>query len=166
MNNKMPLIIFNYTAAVNGVMNVNGHSQSVEIPRYAHDKRWKLVGVNAQYMNDAKEDFRVLEIDLPELLTTQNVLYATKSVGDVALPTNTLRFYVNTYELSEVDTTPTLPQREDSVFKSLSQYPDLDLGVHRLENTVLNLNVKAKIGNSASTLTNLEGYSIILEYEE
>jgi len=166
----MPLVIFNYNESLDGSMKTNGFSQSLEIPRYGHDKHWKLVAINAQYMNNAKEDFRILEVDLPELLTAQNVLYSTKALGDVDIPSNTLRFYVNTYELSESNddfySNLTEYSRKDSVFKAVSLYPNMNLGVHRLENTVLTVNVKALNGNMLAGPTYLSAFSIILEYEE
>lgn len=167
----MPLVIFNYDQAVDvvGAPVLDHFTQELEIPRWGHDRKWKLLAVNAAYMSNEKEDFRHLEVSFPELMTTKNVVYANTSVDNTETPENAFRFYVNTYPSHyDADNRPSnaVTALEDSVQKTVSVYPNYDLGTHRLENTKISCVVSAKAGNVLGGAVSLRSYSIILGYEE
>ena len=80
----MPLVIFNffYDDLVEDVNNLSGienevvHTRKLHLPREAMDARWKLVAVNANFNEDNETDWISLDVHIPELMTTQNVLLA------------------------------------------------------------------------------------------
>jgi hypothetical protein len=82
----MPLVIFNYYSSQDGDIPLDHYRQTLTIPRHAMNAKWKLEAINAVYYNEDKEDFKHLEIEFPELMTTQNFLYNTTSIGDCELP--------------------------------------------------------------------------------
>ena len=49
---------------------------------------------------------------------------------------------------------------------SLSEFPDLNLGLHKGDSEELNLIASARVGNGDRVVCTLNSFSIILEYEE
>jgi len=158
----MPLVIFNYESKPHNPLNskVIDFKQTVEIPRESLNKRWKLVAVNALYFDNANENFQMLEIEIPELLHSNNVLYACEGVG-VEPPKESMRFYVKHNQLATNGIV-----RELSCESVISEYPNIDLGVHSGENEHLTLIINALQGHANTIPCRLRSSSIILEYEE
>lgn len=162
----MPLVIFNYDFSTEGISILNKLERTLTIPEEARNARWSLRAVNALYIDKYQEDFTHLEIDFPELLNAQNVIYSTKTVGNVEAPPRTLRFYPSNYQVSEKIVAGQDSFRENSCFKCVSEYPNWDLGEHQLYNNKLNIVVSARVGNvSTGTFTRLNSFSVILSYE-
>ena len=68
----MPLVIFNYYASKDGDAPLDHYKQTLKIPRHAMHAKWTLESINAVYYNDAKEDFKHLEVEFPELMGAEN----------------------------------------------------------------------------------------------
>lgn len=161
----MPLVIFNFNGALENDPFVDSLKVSVKLPRDAYNKRWSLRAVNAVQAENPPLDFRHFEFDFPELLTSQNILHASKSVGAVAEPRKTFRFYPKNYEVSDYHSI-SLAFRHYSAVTVVSEYPNWDLGEHRLESDELTCVVSAKVGNvSIGDSLALNSFSIILSYE-
>ena len=166
----MVLVVFNYNAALDGDTKLDHYAQTLPLPRWAHDKRWTLVGVNAMYLHDDKEDFKHLDVEFPELMTTETVLYANKSMGNVSVPENGFRFYAKSNAMSHVAESNAQVSgglyRARPVFGCVSEYPNWDLGSHRLESETLSIVVSAREGNvSTTTPCRLNSFSIILSFD-
>ena len=168
----MVLVIFNYNAFIDGDAKLDHYTQTLQIPRGSHETQWSLVAVNAVYMHNDKEDFKHLDIQFPQLMTTQNVLYANKSMGNVNLPEEGFRFYAKSNALSHTSENntqipdPDSKSRQRPVFGCVSEYPNWDLGSHRIEEESITVIVSAREGNVSSTdYCRLNSFSIILSYE-
>lgn len=166
----MPLVIFNYNAQFDGDAPLDHYEQTLLLPRWAHDTKWTLAAVNAVYMHNDKEDFKHLDILFPELMTTQNVLYANNTVGNTQAPENGFRFYAKSNAMShQAESNDIFPSglfRSRPVFGSVSEYPDWDLGTHRIEHESISIVVTAREGSvSTTTPCRLNSFSIILSYE-
>jgi hypothetical protein len=159
----MPLVVFNYERSKDGIA-VNGvFEETLDLPRYAHDKKWNLRAINAVYdKSDNPLDFAGIEISFPEIMNTQNILFSNVAQDNVPIPENTFRFYKKTYQLSEERS---LDKRIACANGIVSEYPNLNLGVHRLENTKITCRVKS-IGGRAGEFSNLESFCIILSFDE
>ena len=158
----MPLVVFNYDSAKDGVMIDGEFSETLDLPRWAHDKKWTLHAINALYMNNNKEDFRMLEVSFPEIMNTQEILFSNVVSGEgIEPPRDTFRFYANRYQLSEDDLT-----RVPSVFGVVSEYPNLVLGTHRLETSRITCVIRARGGNVSADATTINSVCIILSFEE
>jgi hypothetical protein len=132
--------------------------------------KWKLEAVNANFNNDKITDWISLDVELPELMTTQNMLYSNVAVGAVAKPLGgPFRFYTKLRQLSSVgiDSSQNL-FRELSSYGVVSEYPQWPLGDIKLETTALTCSVTPRKGNVGDTheTIQLDGVSIILSYEE
>jgi len=158
----MPLVVFNYDSATDGLMVDGEFRETLDLPRWAHDKKWTLHAVNAVYMNALTEDFRMLEVSFPEIMNTQEILFSNVVSGEaIDVPGDTFRFYANRYQLSENVTT-----RNPSVFGVLSEYPNLVLGTHRLETSRITCVIRPRNGNVSSGSSEVNSVCIILSFEE
>ena len=173
----MPLVIFNFyyddlvadKAASPPGQNFIKHSRSVQIPREAMDSKWTLVAVNANFNEDKITDFASIDLEIPQLMTTQTVLYSNVVSGDAEIPRNALRFYTKMRNVSEFEYTPTPDTyRELSSYGVVSEYPMWSFGHVKLETTELTCNVIPRKGNVADTHESIQlnGVSIILSYEQ
>jgi hypothetical protein len=160
----MGLVVFNYVQSKDNPTNAPllEFKQSMVLPTFADNKKWTLHMVSAVYYDNAHENFQTLEITFPELMTTQNMLLESVGVNGQSAPSKTLRYYANSSEQSqESDGTGT-----ESVFRSLVKQPNLSLGRHNLEHFNLSVVVTARRGDSTKSPVSLNGYSIILSYED
>lgn len=158
----MPLVIFNYLEIKDNPNEQLDHfKKTIVLPRHALDKRWKLLAVNALYHDSRRENFQTLDVYIPELMSSEKVLYASEGIG-VEKAEQGLRFYVNHHQTSQVNSV----DREYSIVSYISDYPNLDLGFHDKSSGELNLICTARVGNGNREICYLSGYSIILEYEE
>jgi hypothetical protein len=161
----MPLVIFNYLQTEDNPTDdvLNNFKQTIELPRHALDKRWRLVAVNAVYHSNTKEDFQSFEFRIPELMSNEKVLYAVNGVN-IEDPEESFRFYVKHHQITALE--PPAEGREFSAHANVSEYPNLDLGLHDKTTGELNLFASAKEGKHNRKHCKLNSYSIILEYEE
>lgn len=167
MNNKMPLVIFNYVTQLEGG-DLNKREISITLPEDARRRSWTLRAVNATYVFNAGNDtdFRHLELDFPELLSSENILHSSKSVGNVSEPSKSFRFYPIDYALNEDVRAGQVPTREHSVFKCVSEYPNWNFGEVDLDTNQLTMVVSARAGNvSVDTFLPLQNISVILSYD-
>jgi len=171
----MPLVVFNYfyndlladVNALSGIENEITHKRILEVPRSAMNATWKLVAVNANFINDKTTDWISMDVTIPELMTSEHVLYSNVSVGDVSQPKNGFRFYTKLRQLSERKVT-TLLFRETSCYNVISDYPNWNLGETKLETTSLTCEITPHMGNLGDDheTIQLNGVSIILSYEQ
>ena len=169
----MPLVAFNYYSSKDGDVVLDHYKQTLRIPRHAMNAKWTLESVNAVYYNNDREDFKHLEIDFPELLTSERVLYNTSSLGDTPTPEPGLRFYPKMNALSQYNDAaffdnPNLFKafREFPCFQVVSEYPKWSFADTRLETDEISIVLSAKSGNVSSFgYTKLSSCSIILSYE-
>lgn len=163
----MGLVVFNYVQSKDNPTDAPllDFKQSVVLPTFTDNKKWTLHMVSALYYNDSKENFQTLEISFPELMTTQNMLIESVGVNGVAPPPPVLRYYADNAEQSGEEA-KLQGRSTHSVFSSLTKYPNLNLGRHNLENFVLNIVVSAKRGNAHKLPVSLNGYCVILSYED
>ena len=174
----MPLVVFNFyhddiQHDVNNVpagQNFVKHTRTVNIPRHAMQSKWTLEAVNANFNEDQITDWITLDVELPELMTTQNILYSNVAVGTVAKPLGgAFRFYTKLRQLSSVGISGgTNLHREPSSYGVVSEYPKWVLGDMKLETPTLTCSVTPRKGNVGDThnTIQLNGVSIILSYEE
>lgn len=160
----MPLVIFNFNGALEGNPQADKLKQTLILPEDAYNKRWTLRAVNAVQARNPPEDFRHFEFEIPELMSAQNVVYGSQTVGNVRSPTNAFRFYPVNYQVSDFDAGIVFRHHSASTF--VSEYPNWDLGEHRLESNELTCIVSSRVGNTSNgSATILNSYSIILSYE-
>ena len=160
----MGLVVFNYVQSKDNPTNAPllQFKQSLVLPTFADNKKWTLHMVSATYYDNAHENFQTLEVFFPELMTSQNVLMSSVGINGQSRPAGALRYYSDSSEQSqESDGTST-----ESVFRQLSKHPNLNLGRHNLENFILSVVVTARRGDSTKAPVSLNGYSIILSYDE
>lgn len=160
----MGLVVFNYVQSKDNPTNspLLEFKQSMVLPTFTDNKKWTLHMVSATYYDNAHENFQTLEVTFPELMTTQNMLLESVGVNGQSPPSKALRYYADSSEQSqEADGTGT-----ESVFRSLVKQPNLNLGRHNLENYNLSVIVTARRGDSTKAPVSLNGYSIILSYED
>lgn len=154
----MPLVVFNYNSHP-GIETIDHREDTVllrEVP--PPNSRWFLRSVQALYYHDDKEDFRTFEIEVPSLFQNDRVRFANSAEGNASVPENTLRFYVNNLKSGGT-------QHLDSVFKSVSLHPNLNMGRHSLTSSLFKIVVTARNGNGAREPVKLAGYSVVFEYE-
>lgn len=162
----MPIVQFNYNQhqgelPPTSILPIDKKIIRVQLPRHAHNKKWVIVGVRAEYDSGKSADsvpFRWLEVELPELMQENKILYSLNSEGNTKEPSRNLRFYVNKYQIEDLE-------GNDPVRKSIVVNPNLNLGVHRLDGLELTCIVTAREGDNTSNTTPLLHYSVILEYE-
>jgi hypothetical protein len=156
----MTLVVFNYDSERDGLLVDGVFEETLELPRHVHNKNWVLRSVNATLSEI--ENFAGIEVSFPEIMNTQNILFSNVSLGNVAQPEKSFRFYKKSYQLSEdvvgVD-------REASCFSVVSEYPNLKLGEHRLENTRITCRIRSFGGRGGET-SKLNSSCIILSFEE
>ena len=158
----MPLVVFNYDSQLDGPLSGGAFEEVLELPRWAHNKKWTLRSVNALYYDDAKEDFRGIELSFPEIMNTQNILFSNVASGNVVQSDKVFRFYNKCYQLSEDVGND---YRRTSVFGIVSEYPNLELGEHRLEKSQISCRVKP-FGGRVGTTTGVHSCTIILSFDE
>jgi len=160
----MPLVIFNFNGALEGNPLGDKLKQTLTLPEDAYNKKWTLRAVNAVNAINPPEDFRHFEFEIPELMTSQNVVYASETVGNVSAPANAFRFYPVNYQVNDFESGVQFRQYSCSTF--VSEYPNWDLGEHRLESNQLTCIVSSRVGNTSNgSAVTLNSYSIILSYE-
>lgn len=159
----MPLVIFNYNQSVDAksTQTLENYVQKIQLPRYALDKRWKLLSVNAINYNNARDNFQTFEFRIPELMKADNVIFVTQG-EDVPKPEDSFRFYVKHHQLA--NTTGGI--RNYACFSAVDEKPNFDLGMHSGDSEELTLIATARKGNGSRAISSLSSYSIILEYEE
>lgn len=172
----MPLVIFNYYwddlqedfNNLSGIEAEIRHTRTLSVPRDAMKAKWKLVAINANFNNDEDTDWIGLDVELPELMTTDNILFSNVALGDTTLPKNALRFYTGLRQLSERSVAPFPRHRESSGYGHVSEYPNWDLGEVELDTTELSCTVTPRMGNVADNHQDIQlnGVSIILSYEQ
>jgi len=168
----MPLVQFNYNQHTGEIppstpLNVDNRIMRVQLPRQVHNKKWTIRSIRAEYDSGKAKDsvpFRWLEVELPELMRDNQMFYSLNSVGGTRTPSRNLRFYVNRFQSEQASVNATSGINEP-VRKSVVVNPDLNLGVHRLDELELTCIVTARNGGDPNITTPLLHYSIILEYE-
>lgn len=162
----MPLVIFNF---YNDELTFDGEwsSKTLSLPREAMDAKWTLRGVNGIFFDNAHQDFTYLELEIPELMTTETVLYGKKQIGNIEEPPSAFRFYVKHSQLSEKGGAIVDLWRERSVFSSVSEYPNWSFGKFKLETPEISVRLRCRLGNlKLFTNSPMNGASIILSYEQ
>ena len=171
----MPLVIFNYfyndlladVNALSGIEKEVTHKRTLELPWSATQATWKLVAVNANFINDKTTDWISMDVKIPELMTSEHVLYSNVTVGDTEAPKEGFRFYTQLRQLSERKITGLL-FRETSCYNVISEYPNWNLGETRLEKPSITCEITPHMGNIGDDhkAIQLNGVSIILSYEQ
>jgi len=154
----MPLVAFNYNAYPD-TDPIDHRVDSVLLravpPR---NSRWFLRSVQAVYYHNDKEDFRTIEIEVPALFSNDRVRFSNSAEGSTNVPENSLRFFVNNLVSGS-------GSQDDSVFKSVNLFPNLNLGRHTLDSSVFSIVVTARTGGAGRIPVKIAGYSIVFEYE-
>lgn len=167
----MPLVIFNwYQNEISSFTNINANplEQTLTLPDNARNVQWTLRAVNALYGNNNDNFFNEIEVDFPELMTSENVLYASKTIGNVETPPDTLRFYTKKSQLSQAGET-LAPDfyRTQSTFNVVSEYPDWSFGRVNLEKSELTCRIRPRLLSlTEPSDVDMDSISIILSYEE
>ena len=162
----MPLVQFNYSYgdgdgdAINYPLPAGVGEEitlSVNLPREAYNKKWILRVVNATSVEQPiKTNFRWVEVRIPELMSEQNIMYSLNSEGSTPEPNRGMRFYVNKYSMDQ--------RAFEPHHLSVTSNPNINMGVHRLDDLRLTCIVGAKSG-IVPALVPLYKFTVILEYE-
>jgi len=160
--NKMPLVIFNYNQHQDNPNDdpLDNFRMKIKLPRYSLGKAWKLVSVQALYYSDLKNNFQSFEFSIPELMGAENVMFVNEGVKTEPL-SNCFRYYNNNQMVGVRSS-----EREYAAHGVVSEFPDLNLGLHKGDSEELNLIASARVGNGDRVVCTLNSFSIILEYEE
>ena len=165
----MPLVVFkiahnegypNIVGQVN-TQALNGYKMTVNLPREAYNRRWWLRSINASvfYDNAATQRLRWIEVELPQLMPEEHVLYhlevAEEDKGAIPEPKKRLRFYPNIGSMDQTQFHPSL--------NCVSLSPNLNMGTHRLDRLQLDMIIYAS--NVDENDTGLNTFELILEYE-
>jgi hypothetical protein len=156
----MPLVTFKRSAN-NSYFSTKGLTeplddfrQTVNLPRESYNHQWILRSVNVLYRKRT-ERLRYVEIHFPQLMPEDKMMYSTGSEGVTPLPRNVLRFYPNKRGME---------QRlfYNHIMSGIAVSPDLNLGVHRLDQLQLDMFITAR--DTDGNLAGVTTYEVILEY--
>jgi hypothetical protein len=127
--------------------------QTVNLPRESYNHQWVLRSVNVLYRKQT-DLLRYVELRFPQLMPEDKMMYFKKSEGSTPLPRSVLRFYPNKRGMEQT--------QYNHITSCIAVSPDLNLGVHRLDQLQLDMFITAKDknGNSVGVTT----YEVILEY--
>ena len=152
----MPLLVFNHHDASQVL---DRSSFKIVIPHMpTPSSLYTLKAVHALYFNEAREDFRMLEIELPSLMKDNKIIFDTRAEGTVAKPNDALRFYVNNM-LGD-------GSGQDGAYKAISLQPNLSLGHHTLLTREFEIKVTARHGGGSRLPMAINSFSIVIEHSD
>lgn len=161
----MPLVVLNVEGNIGYPHNVDAdsvtldaHTFTLNLPREAYNKRWTLRSVKALHVNRGSR-LRWVEIGIPQLMPEDHVHYHLEvdpfDADSIPPPPKRLRFYPNRVSCDQT--------QFDSSYGGVNIAPNINLGVHRLDRSQLEIVVNA---STLDTLpTGLVSFECILEYD-
>jgi len=162
----MPLVqfVFNHAFDVKDVTppKMDNFKQTITVPFNARQANWKIKSVTACLwtVGGFNEHMRWIEIEFPQLMREDMILYSTESAAPTIEPRRNLRFYVNRFQMDSNLGTSGPPN-----LLATHSTPDLSLGHHILDSQDLTMIISSVNGRNASFKFSLTQYSVILEYE-
>lgn len=160
----MPLVQFQYRESPDFTIAPDDEEikMKIRLPHKARNANWKLKEITASYFRDVPLSVRYVELDIPELLTGNHIMYSLNSEGNTKEPSRSLRFYMNRYQNDMIDTFG----NNISNLRSVISHPDLDLGYHVIEELELTIHFAMFRSNADADKVSPYTFSVILEYNE
>jgi len=164
----MPLVQFQYRESndIGTILAPADSSMKINLPKRAQAANWHLKEVNVVHFSPTPQNVRHVEIDFPELMHGNHVMYSLNSQMGTSPPNRALRFYMNRYQNDQAVSEIQAPDNNPSNLRSTISHPDLDLGYHHIESGILTLNLKLRVNDANATPAKAYMFSIILEYNE
>ena len=136
----------------------------VNLPMRARAASWKIKSVEISYLKREPLTVRYAEVNFPELMQGNHVMYSLNSEGNTVEPRRTLRFYFNNYSNDQTENYSI--NFNTSNHRAITSKPDLDLGYHILDNLELSMEMILRRSNDVQTTSSPYAFNIILEYNE